>query len=341
MQLNFSGSAAVAEASGPPAVPRWPDLAAAAALARRLGPLRWSQLGRRPAVPLPPADRDAVADWVVAAADRWWHDSGRPDPYTLVVVSADDGQLARQFLALGPECLSALRYVLVDPGCAEAGPPTGMAGRLALEDPALLYPVGPVPTGPDADPDEPPPPARHVGPLITWLPDLPVPGDDPASGRPGAGLIVAVGEAASRPGDRFEWDGRQWCELRLAAAEDGTDRLEEIRVPVPTDAGPRATAALPEAPGPGRYPVAVGARDWLRRIVGTGPFARLIVIDRWQPVTEPEPGPGPDAGPEPADDAAPGGVPLDQLRRVREPLAGPEPVAAGWDAVTWRTGGGA
>lgn len=315
-----------------------PDPMATAALARRLGPLRWSQLGRRPGALPTGAEADAVAAWMVDAADRWWHESGGPDPYTVVVVSADDGELARRVLFLGPECLRALRYVLVDPSRTdpEPGPPPHMAGRLALEEPAFLYPPGPASTDPDADPDEPAPPARQVGPLVTWLSDLPVPGDDP-----GAGLIVAVGELGCLPYDLFEWDGSRWCELRLAAGGDGADHLTEIRVPVAAPPagtpGPAGGAApggglLPAAPAPGRHVVAVGAVDWLRRTLATGPFGRLVVIDHWTAGAGPSGAAAPDAG------TAHGALPVEQLARVREPLAGPEPVTAGWSAVTWRLG---
>ena len=321
-------------------------LADLAARARRLGPLRASQLGRRPGIRPDPAETAAVAAWLVDAADGSWHAAGCPDPYTVVVVSADDGELARHVLALGPECLRALRYVLVDPDGigggepAQPGPPPGMAGRLALEEPAFLYPPSPVPTDDDADPDEPAPPARDVGPLLTWLPDLPVAGDDRA-----AGLVVALGEVSGLPVDLFEWDGERWCELRLAAAPDGSDRVEEIRVEPGT--GPAAAGAGPLAAGPepGRYISAVGGVSWLRRLVGASPFDRLVVVDRWAPdgrLPDPRFGldPGVRLGPGAAGGAlsAPTPVPLDQLARVRAPVAGPEPVTGGWSAVTWRLG---
>jgi hypothetical protein len=80
--------------------------------ARRQGPLPYSAwgLGRAPA--LPPASE--LAAWQVDAVDGWWDELGRPDPLTLVEIGAGDGTRAAAFLGRGPQCLAALRYVLVD-----------------------------------------------------------------------------------------------------------------------------------------------------------------------------------------------------------------------------------
>ena len=80
--------------------------------ARRLGPLPYSGRGRTRARCCPP--RRLWSAWQVDAVDTWWGELGRPDPFTLVEVGAGDGSRAAAFLGAGPECLTALRYVLVE-----------------------------------------------------------------------------------------------------------------------------------------------------------------------------------------------------------------------------------
>lgn len=310
-----------------------------------MGPLRYSDLGRRPA---PDggggAGWGAVADWLVDAVDRWWAADGRPDPYTLVVVSADEGTLARRVLELGPECLDALRYVMVDPGRDGLGPPAGLSALVAMDEPSFLFPSGPAPAGPDEDPDDALPPAQDVGPLLTWLAAIPVLGDDRlAAGRP-AGMLVAVGELGRLPYDLFQWDGGCWSEVRLAAADSpaGTEGEGLVEMTVPVDPESRPGGArrppparhLPPDPAPGRYPVLVGAVEWLQRALGSVALRTVVVVDSIAEAVTPEPATpeGPPPGP------VTGRLDLEQLCLVRRPEAGPEPVGDSLQAVTWRVG---
>ncbi len=106
--------------------------------ARRLGPLPYSALGAGPPAPTPgplSTESSQLAEWMASAIDDWWFALGRPDPYKVVEVGAGDGSRAAQVLGLGPECLNALRYVLVDEGFRDA-----QAGHLPLESPAFLFP---------------------------------------------------------------------------------------------------------------------------------------------------------------------------------------------------------
>jgi SAM-dependent MidA family methyltransferase len=48
------------------------------------------------------------------ALDEWWHELGRPDPFTVVEVGAGPGTLARALLAAAPACAAAWRLVLVE-----------------------------------------------------------------------------------------------------------------------------------------------------------------------------------------------------------------------------------
>jgi hypothetical protein len=313
----------------------WRDSAGWLARARRLGPLRYSDLGPRRLSPVSPPDVGPLAAWLADFADERWEEAGRADPFTLVVVSGDDGSLARAVLAIPPRCGSALRYVLVDPdraadaGAAErgrSGPPPGLSRLVPLENPAFLYPAAPVATGeegdgpmgaaPDRDERQ---PARGVGPLATFLTEVPSLGDDD-------GALVALDVLGHLPYDRFEWVDGRWLEIRVAApsdlpdtsAQDAQDRMTEIAVPADD-------ATLPPVRGPagGRYLKRSGAALWLRRILPTAPGSILAVVDSWS---------GTSGGPEALD--------LDQLRQVREAmLPAPAPVAGtSLAVVTWRLG---
>lgn len=311
--------------SRPGAVPAgegWLESARWGTRARRLGPLRYSDLGRRRLSPVADGDAASVAGWIATAAERWWAEAGHPDPYTLVVVSGDDGHLASRILAaVTPGCAAALRYVLVDPDGAAAGPPPGLAQLVRLEEPAYLYPAAPRPPRPggggdgtgdsaddeDADDDE-RPPARRIGPLATYLTEVPVLGEAP-------GAVVALAVLSRLPYELYELTGDEWREVRLAATEEG---LVEITVP--------GSVPPPDAVDGGRAPARwcrlTGAADWLRRQLTAAETGTLAVIDHWG-----EPG---DAD----------SLSLGQLRHVREPLDGaPQPVAGTSLAVVrWRLG---
>lgn len=310
--------------------------------ARRLGPLRYSDLGPRRLEPIDPEAVGPLARWLAGAADRWWDDAGRPDPYTLVVVSGDDGHLARAVLDWAPACGPALRYVLVDPQLAgRREPPAVMARLVGLEEPAFLYPAAPpaaaaippppagtagaVPAGvrvPGDGVDSPPgtveddydpgerPPARGIGPLATFLTEVPGLGDSD-------GAVVALGLLSRLAYDLFERGEGGWLEIRLAARGE---RLEEIGVPVevvPEPSTPREgmDAGL-------RWRRLSGALDWMRSHLPTAEAGVLAVVDRW-------------AGTGDTDS-----LDLQQFRHVREPLEPVPQTVAGTplSVVTWRLG---
>jgi hypothetical protein len=274
---------------------------------------------------------------MVDAIDAWWVDLGCPDPLTLVEIGAGAGTRAQAFLAAGPACLTALRYVLV-----EADPVLRERQRvhLPVESPIfVLGPVGPE-EGENGDPDD----DEHlravvgIGPLITSLPEPPV--------VDGEALVVAVGWVSRLPSDRLEWREGRWWEIRLAAGDDGT--LSELPIPLDTaraveadrlfagsrgDAAGGSSSAPPSGPASdarpdgARYAVLRPAVDWLAgalRIAGSG---RLAVLDRWTEVTRP---------------LAHGEVPplaLEQLAVVRRPIeAAPVGLFPDISMVTWRLG---
>ena len=294
------------------------------ARARRLGPLPYSSLGSQPPAA---ADAGPPADWEVDLADYWWEQAGRPDPYTLVEVGAGDGTRARRVLELGPRCLSALRLVLVEPGCEESH-----RAVLPLEEPAFLFPAG------SADPDDPdsgPLPAVGIGPLVTSVPDLPV--------LDGVATVVMFGWLGRMPADRFEWRDGRWWEVRLAAEEG------EAAAPAGAGGGTAGDGEAPELPSGlaemlvpvDGLPIAVdwppvegqrvarlaGAVYYLGEALRTAPAGVVAVVEHWSATTGPMAG-----GPAPE-------VALDQLAVVRAPIdPAPIPLDAEWSVVTWRLG---
>lgn len=243
-----------------------------------MGPLPYRDLGRRRlGPPAPPEALAPLAAWLAAAADRWWEAGGRPDPFTVVVVSGDDGRLAAAVVAAAPACSRALRYVLVDPDHAE--PPARLSRNLALEDPAFLYPTasrarsGPDDDGEDGEDDgddQDRPAAQGIGPLFTFLGDVPGLGDD-------GGAIVAIGWLSLLAYDVFVLgeDGH-WSEQRLAWPE-GTDPagtpLLVARDRPPSGLGPVDRLL------PGRHVVWRGALDWFRRALVSNPAGVLAVVE--------------------------------------------------------------
>jgi hypothetical protein len=293
--------------------------AGAAERARRQGPLPYSAWGPGRGPALPPASE--LAAWEADAVDAWWDELGRPDPFTLVEIGAGDGTRAAGFIARGPECLGALRYVLVD-----ADPWLREQHRVHLPTESPILVLGPV--GPDEDEDGPDDEWRRavagIGPLITSLPEPPV--------LDGPAVVLAVGSTSRLPSDRLEWRDGRWWEIRLAAAAaptTGVLSLSELPVPLDDD---RATAAAVLAggaarPDGARYAQLNQAVEWLTRTLRVAPSGRLAVIDRWTEMTRP---------------LAPGEVPplaLNQLASIRKPIeAAPVDLFSELSMVSWRLG---
>jgi putative S-adenosyl-L-methionine-dependent methyltransferase len=278
--------------------------------ARRLGPLPYSALGPTAAAPMPPPEE--LAAWTAGALDEIWEAEEHPDPFTYVDVGAGDGTRARELLGLGPECLSALRVVLVeeDPSLRERH-----AENLSIEAPALT--LGPV--APSDDPDEGSRSLPGVGPLVTSLTDLPV------LATASVAIVIAFGWLSRQPADRFMWQDGTWWELRLGALGDDGNVLTEINLPLD-----EARAATMDEVASGRvdgacYASPVGAVEWLKSALATAETGWLLAVDRWTAKTEPL------AGDAPA-------VALDQIAAVRQPASGPVPVAESLEVVRWRLG---
>jgi len=285
--------------------------------ARRMGPLPYSARGWTSGPELAPGT--ALADWQVDAIDQWWAELGRPDPFTVVEIGAGDGTRAAEVLARGPECLAALRYVLVE----EEGAGRRWHGvNLPIESPILvLGPVGPSDLIDDDDDDEAHRPVVGIGPLVTSLSDPPV--------VAGPAVVLAIGWASRLPSDRFEWRGGRWWEIRLAAGGIDEGGLRELPVPLDTERAAVAEALAGDAnpPDGARFARLWPAADWLARTLRMAETGRLAVIDRWTSLTRPLP---------------PGQAPplaLDQLASVRRPRqAAPVELFSGLSVVLWDLG---
>jgi hypothetical protein len=283
--------------------------------ARRLGPLPYSARVPNPPPELPPAE--ALVAWLVDAVDGWWAELGRPDPVTVVEVGAGDGRRAAAFLGSGPECLTALRYVLVED---DAHLRHQHAAHLPIESPVFV--LGPVEA--DDEDDELVRPVAGIGPLVTSLAEPPEVG--------GPAVVVVIGWLSRLPSDRLEWRDGGWSEVRLSAGREPGHELSELLVPLDPD---RAAAADALARGPAQTVRSDGARfallgpavEWVASSLRVAETGRLAVIDRWSPVTRA---------------LANGEVPplaLDQLSAVRRPVEpAPEDIFPGWAVVTWRLG---
>jgi hypothetical protein len=253
--------------------------------------------------------------------DRWWYGAGRPDPFTVVEVGAGDGTRAARVLGAGPECLAALRYILVEPDDLGADHAFVHGRVLPIESPSFLYPPAKPAQGEFLDPDEAPPPATGIGPLVTSLLDLPR--------LAGPAVILAVEWLSRLPSDRVEWHEGRWYEIRLAAEGD---RLVEVLIPLEA-AKQAAVDELVGRPTPdGRYAILVGATGWVGSVLATGEGGLLAVADRWTERTEPE-------QTEPYGPDGPPALAVDQLARVRRPAAlVPEALPWGRGLITWRLG---
>jgi hypothetical protein len=286
-----------------------------------LGPLPYSALGAGPpaaTVGSLSTESPRLAAWMAAAIDDWWEALGRPDPYKVVEVGAGDGSRASQVLGMGPECLNALRYVLVDRGFRD-----GQASHLPIESPAFLFPGG------SEDPDDfgpegggRPLAATGIGPLVTSLEELPA--------LRGDGAVIAIGWLSRLPSDRVEWRDGRWWEMRVAAAGAG---LVEMAVPLVDGdlGGSRGQVwrrAVPAARSEGaRYAVLAAASDWVSDALRVAESGVLAIVDSWTSITEPIRGDGRPA------------MALDQFRPLRRPLEPlPQQLFEGLSVVSWRLG---
>jgi SAM-dependent MidA family methyltransferase len=197
---------------------------------------------------------------VATALDGWWDALERPDPFLVVEAGAGRGRLASDVLRAAPECLPALRYVLVErsPALRDA-----QRERLRLEPPDEAF--GPFAAGPDA-----PVPVAASGPVVTALDELP--------GVELDGVVIANELLDNLPFGIACFTADGWAEVRVAL--DG-DRFVELVVPArDADAAAltRVTAGLDVAIG-ARMPIPRGIDEWIRRVAATLHHGYVVLID--------------------------------------------------------------
>ncbi len=175
---------------------------------------------------------------VARALDGWWRELDTPDPFLVVEAGAGNGRLARDILRAAPECLRALRYVLV-----ESSPVlrAEQRTRLALEpaDEAL----GPFvrASGSDA-----PVPQGNAGPVFASLDVLPA--------LDAADAVVLANELLDNLVFGIaEFDGDRWNEVRVGV---DAGRFVEVLVPA-ADETPGV-----DVPAGTRAPIPRGMRAW-------------------------------------------------------------------------------
>ncbi len=174
---------------------------------------------------------------VARALDRCWHALDEPDPFLVVEAGAGNGRLARDVGRAAPECLTALRYVLVERSAALRGE---QRTRLPLDPPDEA--LGPFArrTGEDA-----PVPATAAGPVFATLDELP-------ALHAATGVVFANELLDNLPFGIAEWDGARWQEVRVGTDDD---RFVEVLVPM-------AAPLSIDVPAGTRVPLPAGLERW-------------------------------------------------------------------------------
>jgi SAM-dependent MidA family methyltransferase len=200
---------------------------------------------------------------VAVALDRWWDALEQPDPYLVVEAGAGRGRLASDVIRAQPECVTALRYVLVERSAVLRDAQRALL-RLEPADEALGPYVASV--GSDA-----PEPVPASGPVVTSLDELP--------GVELVGVVIANELLDNLPFGIARYSGSGWEEVRVGLDSDGA--FVEVVVPaLPADAVEltRIVAGLSPAVGD-RLPIPRGLDDWLRRVAATLHDGYVVLID--------------------------------------------------------------
>jgi SAM-dependent MidA family methyltransferase len=190
---------------------------------------------------------------VARALDGWWRALDGPDPFLVVEAGAGTGRLARDIMRAEPECLRALRYVLVERSDALRAE---QRSRLPIEpaDEAL----GPFArrSGEDA-----PVPTPGAGPVFAALDDMPAVRVD--------GVVIIANELLDNlPFGIAERTPRGWSEIRVGHTDD---EFTELLVPIEEFAF--------DAPVGTRVPIPIGIGDWLRACDDIVHRGFVVVID--------------------------------------------------------------
>jgi NADH dehydrogenase [ubiquinone] 1 alpha subcomplex assembly factor 7 len=191
---------------------------------------------------------------VARALDRLWRALDEPDPFLVVEAGAGNGRLAREVLRAQPDCLRALRYVLVE---RSAPLRAEQRDRLPL-DPADEA-LGPFVRRVHEDQAV---PALAAGPVFTSLEELPALAASDA-------VVIANELLDNLPFGIAEFDGARWSEVRVGHT---ADRFEEVLVPTDADLGYSVAAGT-------RVPIPRGMNEWWRECEGVVRRGFVVVID--------------------------------------------------------------
>ncbi len=192
---------------------------------------------------------------VARALDRLWRELDAPDPFLVVEAGAGNGRLAREVLRARPECLTALRYVLVERSALLRAE---QRDRLPLEpvDEAL----GPFVRSAAEDQAV---PEQSAGPVFTALEELPALAASPA-------VVIANELLDNLPFGVAQWDGERWLEVRVARREP--DGFVEVLVP-------SEMSIDDEVPAGTRVPIPRGLRAWWRECESVVRDGFVLVVD--------------------------------------------------------------
>jgi NADH dehydrogenase [ubiquinone] 1 alpha subcomplex assembly factor 7 len=188
------------------------------------------------------------------ALDQYWHALDDPDPFLVVEAGAGNGRLARDIWRAEPECLPALRYVLVERSAALRGE---QRTRLPLDPPDEA--LGPFVrrTGEDA-----PVPAAGAGPIFASLAEMP-------ALQVGAAVVLANELLDNLPFGVAEWDGERWLEVRVGLEGD---RFVEVLVPMQEPGSDDLAAGT-------RVALPRGVRAWLAECDKVLRHGFVVLID--------------------------------------------------------------
>lgn len=251
---------------------------------------------------------------LAAAADSWWDEMSRPDPFVVVEAGAGSGTLAEALLGVPPRCAPAMRYVTVERSPALRAE---QRSRLALETPAFVLGASEQSEDTEAHP------RPGQGPLVTALTELPAVAID--------GIVLANELLDNLAFVLLERGPDGWLEVRVGEREG---RLVEVLVPAPVDLAADAERLAGAAGVGSRIPLQRQAQAWLDAALRVVRHGRVVVIDycsesatlasrRWTEWLRTYRGHG--RGGHPLE--APGAqdvtteVALDQLERVSSPTA--------------------
>jgi len=199
---------------------------------------------------------------IARALDDAWHRLGEPDPFVVVEAGAGRGRLGADVVRAQPDCLGALRYVMVE---RSAQLRDEQRERLAVEPPdEALGPFLVVEEG------ESPEPQLGQGPIVTALDELPA--------VRVTGVVLANELLDNLPVHVVERAEDGWLEVRV---DTDDERLVEVLVPAapPLAAEADVVAEGAVVPVGSRLPVPVAARTWLEEVGALLRRGEVVLFD--------------------------------------------------------------